>query len=82
MRLRHEKAQLMGYEMHADFVTEVRMSKSAAKVKAFLSGSARSCGRLGRGGAQGAEGEARARRRDGGGDDVRSHVLLEALEEE
>ena len=27
----------MGYETHADFVTEVRMSKSAAKVKAFLS---------------------------------------------
>lgn len=37
VRLRDEKAQLMGYETHADFVTEVRMSKSAAKVKAFLS---------------------------------------------
>lgn len=35
--LRHQKALLMGYETHAEFMTEIRMSGGAAKVKSFLS---------------------------------------------
>ena len=36
VELRHTKAQLMGYATHAEFVTEVRMSGGAEKVKTFL----------------------------------------------
>lgn len=35
-RLRHERAQLLGYESHAHFVLEERMAKSPQKVTAFL----------------------------------------------
>ena len=34
--LRHEKAQLMQYDTHADFITEVRMSKNKKNVVSFL----------------------------------------------
>jgi len=37
VQLRAEKAKLMGYKSHADFITEDRMSGSAAKVESFLS---------------------------------------------
>ncbi|CAE8722725.1 unnamed protein product [Polarella glacialis] len=37
VQLRHKKAQLMGYETHAAFITEIRMCGGAAKVKSFLS---------------------------------------------
>lgn len=36
LRLRHEKAKLLGYASWADYVTETRMAKSAKSVKAFL----------------------------------------------
>ncbi|MFT3795284.1 M3 family metallopeptidase [Flavobacterium sp.] len=35
-KLRHERAQLLGYDTHAHFVLEERMAESPAKVKAFL----------------------------------------------
>ena len=35
-RLRHDRAQLLGYETHAHFVLEERMAESPVKVKAFL----------------------------------------------
>lgn len=36
VRLRHERANLLGYKSHADFVLEERMAESPAKVSAFL----------------------------------------------
>ncbi len=36
VKLRHERANLLGYASHADFVLEERMAESPAKVKAFL----------------------------------------------
>lgn len=35
-RLRHERANLLGYKTHADFVLEERMAESPEKVKSFL----------------------------------------------
>jgi len=35
-RLRHERAQLLGYDTHAHFVLEERMAKTPEKVKSFL----------------------------------------------
>lgn len=35
-RLRHERATILGYATHADFVLEERMAQSPAKVNAFL----------------------------------------------
>lgn len=35
-KLRHERANLLGYETHAHFVLEERMAKSPAKVESFL----------------------------------------------
>mmetsp|Transcript_26931 Transcript_26931/g.83797 ORF Transcript_26931/g.83797 Transcript_26931/m.83797 type:complete len:654 (-) Transcript_26931:78-2039(-) len=37
VQLRHKKALLMGYNTHAEFITEIRMSGGAEKVKSFLS---------------------------------------------
>ncbi|KAF2519856.1 M3 family metallopeptidase [Flavobacterium salilacus subsp. salilacus] len=37
VKLRHERAQLLGYTSHADFVLEERMAESPEKVKSFLS---------------------------------------------
>lgn len=37
IRLRQEAAGLLGYATHADYVEEVRMSKTAATIEAFLS---------------------------------------------
>lgn len=37
VQLRHQKAQLMGYPTHAEFVTEIRMAGGAENVKSFLS---------------------------------------------
>eukprot|EP00949_MAST-11_sp_MAST-11-sp1_P005036 g5036.t1 len=37
VELRDTKAKLMGYSTHSDFITEVRMAKSAAAVSSFLS---------------------------------------------
>merc|ERR1719161_1138738 len=34
--LRHEKALLLGYPKHADFVVETRMSKTSSAVQKFL----------------------------------------------
>lgn len=36
VNLRHERAQLLGYETHAHFVLEERMAQTPAKVKDFL----------------------------------------------
>ena len=36
IRLRDQAAKLLGYQNHADFVTEERMAKSSGNVKAFL----------------------------------------------
>ncbi|XP_065909413.1 thimet oligopeptidase-like [Dysidea avara] len=36
-KLRNERAALLGYKTHADFITEVRMAKSASAVEKFLS---------------------------------------------
>ncbi len=36
VRLRHERAELLGYKSHADFVLEERMAESPAKVMDFL----------------------------------------------
>ena len=36
VRLRHERANLLGYKSHADFVLEERMAESPSKVKSFL----------------------------------------------
>lgn len=36
VRLRHERANLLGYQSHADFVLEERMAKNPEKVKSFL----------------------------------------------
>lgn len=36
VRLRHERANLLGYKSHADFVLEERMAESPAKVMDFL----------------------------------------------
>ena len=36
VKLRHERANLLGYKSHADFVLEERMAESPEKVKAFL----------------------------------------------
>lgn len=38
IRLRQEYAGILGYPTHADFVTEIRMSKSADRVREFLAG--------------------------------------------
>lgn len=35
-KLRHERANLLGYKTHADFVLEERMAQSPEKVKSFL----------------------------------------------
>lgn len=35
-KLRHERAQLLGYATHADFVLEERMAQTPQKVKSFL----------------------------------------------
>ena len=37
VKLRHERANLLGYKSHADFVLEERMAESPEKVKSFLS---------------------------------------------
>ncbi|EWC44115.1 hypothetical protein DRE_07172 [Drechslerella stenobrocha 248] len=37
IRLRHEKAQLLGYKTHAEYVLAEKMAKSPEKVNAFLS---------------------------------------------
>jgi Zn-dependent oligopeptidase len=36
VRLRHERANLLGYKSHADFVLEERMAENPGKVKSFL----------------------------------------------
>ncbi len=36
VKLRHERAQLLGYQSHAHFVLEQRMAKTPAKVTSFL----------------------------------------------
>lgn len=36
VRLRHERANLLGYKSHADFVLEERMAENPEKVKSFL----------------------------------------------
>lgn len=36
VNLRHERARLLGYKTHADFILEERMAQSPAKVQAFL----------------------------------------------
>ncbi len=36
VRLRHERANLLGYNSHADFVLEERMAETPGKVKSFL----------------------------------------------
>lgn len=36
VRLRHERANLLGYKSHADFVLEERMAQNPEKVKSFL----------------------------------------------
>ena len=36
VRLRHERAQVLGYKTHADFVLERRMAETPARVMAFL----------------------------------------------
>ncbi|KAK6331058.1 hypothetical protein TWF718_003248 [Orbilia javanica] len=36
IRLRHEKAQLLGYENHAQYVLKEKMAKSSEKVNSFL----------------------------------------------
>ncbi len=36
VKLRHQRAQLLGYKTHADFVLEERMAESPQKVQAFL----------------------------------------------
>jgi len=36
VKLRHERANLLGYASHADFVLEERMAESPSKVKTFL----------------------------------------------
>lgn len=36
VKLRHERANLLGYKSHADFVLEERMAESPEKVKSFL----------------------------------------------
>jgi len=36
VQLRHTKAGLLGFETHAEFITSIRMSGSASKVKSFL----------------------------------------------
>jgi len=38
VKLRHERANLLGYASHADFVLEERMAESPQKVKTFLNG--------------------------------------------
>jgi hypothetical protein len=45
VKLRHEKALLMGFATHAEFVTAVRMSGGAAKVGGFLGELATKVGR-------------------------------------
>ncbi|EDV27240.1 uncharacterized protein TRIADDRAFT_22587 [Trichoplax adhaerens] len=37
VELRQKQADLLGYAVHADYITEIRMSKTAANVKNFLS---------------------------------------------
>ena len=36
--LRSEKAKLLGYQTHSDFILEARMAKTKDTVKEFLSG--------------------------------------------
>jgi len=36
VELRHQKAQILGYDTHAAFITEIRMSKSDSNVATFL----------------------------------------------